>query len=159
MNGRAAGAAILAFAFASAIGSIALCGSASAADEPLIVDAQKFFKQYTDLERAYDPSMAELFAPTATIKDTRLYQDGTNKVLTWTGESYKRIIKARLPVAKARSEQFVYSQISFARDGGNVRIKCSRSSSQKKSNTPMEMVVAPGARGWKILEQISQSQP
>ena len=118
------------------------------------------FRQYTDLEHAYDPALSELFSPGATIKDTRIYQDGSNKLLTWTGDNYKLIIKARLPVAKVRNEQFVYSQVSYTREGNNVRIKCLRYSPQKKIGGPLEMLVAPnGKNSWKIIEEICQSQP
>jgi hypothetical protein len=131
-----------------------------AADDNPIGEAQKVFKQYMELERAYDPAQGELFTPTATIKDTRIYQDGTSKVLTWTGEHYKLIIKAQLPVSKARNEQFVYSQVSYAREGNNVRIKCNRYSPQKKTGGPLELLVAPVSRGcWKIVEETCQIQP
>lgn len=129
-------------------------------DDPAIVEAQKLFKQYTDLEHAYDPAQADLFSPTASIKDTHLYQEGPAKTLTWTGENYKLIIKAQLPIAKARGEQYVYSQLSFTREGNNVRIKCSRYSTQKKFAGPLEMLLAPnGKSGWKIIEETCQSQP
>ncbi len=129
------------------------------AEDSAVLEAQKVFKQYVDLERAYDPLQADLFAPNAVIKDTRLYQDGQNKVLTWNGESYKQIIKAQLPVSRARAEQFNYSQAVFSKEGGNVRMKCSRSSSTKRYAAPLEMVFSAGKNGaWKIIEESMQSQ-
>ena len=130
------------------------------ADDQSIVEAQRVFKQFTDLERAYDPSQAELFASNAVIKDTRVYQDGQNKTLTWNGDNYRQIVKAQLPVAKSRAEQYSYSQLNFSHEGNNVRLKCSRASSTKKYAAPMEMVFAPSGKpgGWKIVEENCQSQ-
>lgn len=129
------------------------------ADDSSVLEAQKVFKQYVDLEKAYDPLQADLFAPNAVIKDTRLYQDGQNKVLTWNGESYKQIVKAQLPVSRARAEQFIYSQPVFSKEGGNVRMKCTRSSSTKRYAAPLEMVFSAGKNGsWKIIEESMQSQ-
>lgn len=129
-------------------------------DDPSIVEAQRLFKQYTDLEKSYDPAQAELYAPTAVIKDTRVYQDGESKTLTWTGENYKQIIKAQLPVARARNEQYVYSQVSYSKEGNNVRVRCTRSLPAKKYSSPLEMVFAPSQKnGLKIVEELCQSQP
>lgn len=140
-----------------------LGGSAAlAADDPAIIEAQKVFKQYVDLERAYDPAQADLYAGTASIKDTRVYQDGQSKTLNWTGDSYKQIIKAQLPVARARNEQFNYQQATFTREGNNVRLKCLRVSSAKKYSAPMEIVFSNGGKPgapMKIIEENCQSQP
>lgn len=150
---------LLSVSLLSAITILYLGTSAAFADDPSVVEAQKLFKQYVELERSYDPTQADLFAPNAVIKDTRVYQDGQNKVLNWNGESYKQIVKAQLPVSKARAEQFIYSQPAFSREGNNVRLKCTRSSSTKKYAAPLEMVFAPGKNGlWKIVEESMQSQ-
>ena len=137
-------------------------GSSAFAEDLAVLEAQKVFKQYVDLERAYDPAQAELYAPNASIKDTRLYQDGQSKTLTWTGDSYKQIIKAQLPVAKSRNEQYSYQQTSFTHEGNNVRLKCVRVSSTKKYSAPLEIVFAAGPKPgtpWKIVEESCQSQP
>jgi hypothetical protein len=145
---------------ATLLAGLFLAGAAIASEDTCILEAQKLFKQYTDLERAYDPSQSDLFSSTAAIRDTRVYQDGTNKLFTWSGENYKLIIKAQMPVSRARGEQYVYSQVTYAREGNNVRIKCNRYSPQKKAGAPLEMLVAPnGKNGFKIVEEICQSQP
>jgi hypothetical protein len=133
--------------------------SPAKADDPAVVEAQKLFKQYVDSEHNYDPSQAELYAPNANIKDVRVYSDGQSKTLSWTGDNYKQIVKAQLPVAKARGEQNTYSQVNYIREGNNVRIKCVRASVQKKFSAPMEIVVAPVGKVWKIVEENCQSQP
>lgn len=129
-------------------------------EDTAITDAKNFFKLYSEQERNFDPSMADLYAPTATIKDVRIYQDGQNQTLTWTGESYKQIIRAQMPVAKARGEQNLYSQISYQKEPNGIRIKCNRYCSQKKFAAPMELLISSAARGgYKITEAYYQSQP
>jgi hypothetical protein len=141
------------------------CGSScgvpsAAADDAATLDAQRIFKQFVDLEHSYDPAQADLYASSAVIKDTRVYQDGPTKTFNWTGDNYKSIIKAQLPVQKARSEQFAYTQVSYAREGNNIRIKCTRTASQRKFSAPFELLLAPaGKQGYKIIEETFQSQP
>lgn len=167
MSKASAGGALVNFAklFAGALilfvgALISFVNPALAADDAATLDAQRLFKQFVDLEHAYDPAQADLFASSAVIKDTRVYQEGPTKTFNWTGDNYKAIIKAQLPVQKARSEQFAYSQVSYAHEGNNVRIKCTRTSSQRKFSAPFEMVLAPtGKQGYKIIEEIFQSQP
>lgn len=128
-----------------------------------VTEAQKIFKQFTDMERAFDPSLAELFAPNAVIKDIRIYQDGQNKTITWSGNDYKQVLRAGLPVAKVRNDINNYGPPNFVRDGANVRIKTTRNNLLKKTSGPFELVIAPsninGKMQWKIVEETSQSEP
>jgi len=134
--------------------------SPALADDAATLDAQRLFKQFVDLEHAYDPAQADLFASSAVIKDTRVYQDGPTKTYNWTGDNYRAIIKAQLPVQKVRGEQYNYSQVSYMREGNNVRIKCTRSMPQRKFSAPFELLLAPSAKqGYKIIEETFQSQP
>lgn len=158
---RRSGPGLKSFLFASLaacglfIGASTTCG----AQETALLEAQKLFKQYTDLERNYDTSITDLYAPDAVIKDTRQYQDGQSKTLTWTGESYKQILKAQIPVAKARGEQYAYSAPAYTREGSGVRIRCTRTLQHKKFSSPLELLTGPSKGSWKILEEVLQSQP
>lgn len=132
----------------------------SLAQDASVAEAQKLFKQFVEMERTYDPAQAELYSPEAIIKDTRLYNDGQNKTLSWTGESYRPIVRAQMQLARARGEQFNYSQTSFSREGAAVRIKSQRAQLSKKFNSPFEMLVSANKAGvWKITEESFQSQP
>lgn len=137
----------------------ALNVNAAYADDPAVLEAQKLFRQFVDYEHNYDSAQADLYAPNANIKDVRVYSDGQSKTLSWVGDAYKQIVKAQLPVAKARGEQNAYSQVTYTREGNNVRIKCLRASALKKFSAPMEIVVAPVGKAWKIIEENCQSQP
>ncbi|MBX9725430.1 MAG: hypothetical protein K2X81_28795 [Candidatus Obscuribacterales bacterium] len=142
------------------LANITFCSLGASADDQSILEAQKLFKQYTDFEHSYDLSQADLYAPNAIIKDTRIYQDGPSKTLTWNGGEYKQILKASLPVAKARNDQYNYSQVAYNKEGSNIRIKCIRYSVSKKYSAPLELVLTPnGKGGYKILEESCQSQP
>ncbi|MBX9570063.1 MAG: hypothetical protein K2X77_14280 [Candidatus Obscuribacterales bacterium] len=128
-----------------------------------MVEAQKVFKQFSEMERAFDPAVAELFAPNAVVKDVRVYQDGQTKTITWSGTDYKQVLRAGLPVAKIRNDLNTYSAIAYSREGANVRIKGSRHNTLKKYSGPFELVVAPvtanGRTSWKIIEEFTQSEP
>jgi len=131
--------------------------------EDAMVEAQKVFKQFSEMERAFDPAVAELFAPNAVVKDVRVYQDGQTKTITWSGTDYKQVLRAGLPVAKIRNDLNTYSAIAYSREGANVRIKGSRHNTLKKYSGPFELVVAPvtanGRTSWKIIEEFTQSEP
>lgn len=137
--------------------------SAPAFAEDAIAEGQRIFKQYTEMERAFDPTLSELFAPNALVKDVRIYQDGQTKTITWSGNEYKQVLRAGLPVAKIRNDINSYSGITYTRDGANVRIKGTRHSQLKKYSSPFELVVAPssanGKTTWKIVEELTQSEP
>lgn len=151
-------------ALAMSILSVALllCCISKVLAEDAVVEAQRLFKQYTEMERAFDPSLGELFAPNAVIKDVRVYQDGQTKTITWSGNDYKQVLRAGLPVAKIRNDMNNYSAMTYTRDGANVRIKGTRHSLLKKYSAPFELVVAPsnanGKSTWKIVEELTQSE-
>ncbi len=156
-NRHARSNALIAMTF---LANLTFCSLGASADDPSILEAQKLFKQYTDFEHSYDLAQADLYAANAVIKDTRIYQDGPSKTLTWNGGEYKQILKASLPVAKARNDQYNYSQVTYSKEGANVRIKCMRYSVSKKYSSPLELLLTPnGKGGYKILEESCQSQP
>ncbi len=139
---------------------ISINQSGFSADDPAVAEAQRIFKQYSEMEHQYDPLQADLYANAAVIKDTRIYQDGQSKTLNWSGESYKQIVKARMPVLKARNEQFSYSQMSFTREGNNVRVRCQRFNQNKKFSSPVELLIGKTEKNaYKIIEESFQSQP
>ena len=137
--------------------------SGAAHAEDSVLEAQRVFKQFTDLERTFDPALADLFAPNAVVKDVRIYQDGQTKTITWSGTDYKQVLRAGLPVARLRNDLNTYSQVSFIREGNNVRVKTTRQCQLKKSSGPFEIVVAPtnanGRNVWKIVEETAQNEP
>lgn len=137
--------------------------AAPAKAEDSIAEAQKVFRQFVELEKSFDPSLADLFAPNAVIKDVRVYQDGQTKTITWSGSDYKQVLRAGLPIARARNDVNTYGPANYYRDGNNIRIKTTRQSVLKKYTGPFELVIAPiannGKSSWKILEEVSQSEP
>lgn len=139
------------------------CTMAQVLAEDSIVEAQRLFKQFSEMERAFDPALAELFSPSAVVKDVRVYQDGQTKTITWTGADYKQVVRAGLPVAKVRNDLNNYTAINYTKEGANVRIKGTRHSLLKKYSSPFELVLAPstqnGKTTWKIIEELTQSEP
>lgn len=121
--------------------------------------ARDFFQKYMELERAFDASQCDLYAADAQIKNTRLYPSGQNQVITLTGSEYKRLLRAALPLAKARNDVNQYSAISYQKEGNAVRIKCTRFSQLKQYSSPFELVIAPSGNSWLITSEASQSKP
>ena len=125
-----------------------------------IDDAQIFFGRYTALEKAFDPALADLYSEEAYIKNTRYYPDGKSKEMVIKGIDYKRLIKAALPIAKARGDSNIYSDVVYTEEKGAVRIRAIRFSELKKYESPISILVMQGHGGkYRIYEEISESRP
>jgi hypothetical protein len=132
----------------------------SAAFAAPIDEARALFDQYVQLEQAFDPSVSELYAEDALIRNKRTYPTGQVRELSIPAPQYKALIRQAMPLAKARSDANSYSKVTFALEGAGVRIHAMRFSHLKKYTSPLSMLVAPNEAGqWLIREELSESQP
>jgi hypothetical protein len=125
----------------------------------LIPKAKTFFQHYVELEHAFDPSIADLYADQATIKNTRYMPDGKVVPATVPVMKYKQILRDYMK-NKARQIGDVsnYTNDTYSVEGGKVRIKVTRYSSIEKVSSPVSMLVGPDATGkWLIYEELSES--
>lgn len=137
--------------------SLSLTGAAYAAP---IDDAKAFFDRYVQLEHAFDPAAADLYADDAQIKNKRTYPNGQVRELTMPAPQYKALIRQSMPLAKARGDTSSYSDITFTNEGSGVRVRAKRFSDLKKYSSPISLLVAPNASGqWLIREELSESRP
>jgi ketosteroid isomerase-like protein len=122
--------------------------------------ARKLFDRYVALSRAFDPSVADLYADDATIQNARTFPDGRQRTLTMPATQYKELIRKSMSSAKAREDTNEYRDIKLMAEGKNVRITATRHSNRKNYDSPLSILVAKSSDGqWKILEEISESRP
>jgi hypothetical protein len=138
--------------------------TATAAAQGLSADArakaEQVWNRYVALEAAFDPAVADLYADTAVIRNKRTYPTGQVRELTVPAAQYKTLIRAAMPLAKARNDLNRYSGCTYAAEGVRVRIACARFSVVKNYTSPISLLVGPGPTGgWLIFEEISESQP
>ena len=134
------------------------CVGASAAVP--VDNARALFERYVQLEHAFDPAVADLYADDAIIKNKRTYPNGQVRELTMPAPQYKGLIKASMPVAKLKGDTISYSDVTFKEEGSGVRILAARFSNLKKYSSPISLLVAPNGSGqWLIREELSESQP
>lgn len=134
--------------------------SASSDESPNIQGARKLFDQYVSLEKAFDPSTADLYSDDARIQNTRTYPDGTKRTLSMPALRYKELIRKAMPLAKARGDTNEYRDIKYMQEGSNVRITATRHSNLKNYDSLLSLLVGKTAAGsWKIFEEISESRP
>ena len=125
-----------------------------------VEQAKTFFARFVQLERAYDPAVADMYADDAVIRNKRTYPSGEVRELTFPAQQYKQLIRRAIPLARERGDRSRYSQCVYAPDGPRVRITCSRYSELKQYTSPYSLVVGPGRSGqWQILEELSESRP
>lgn len=123
-------------------------------------EARKLFDRYADSEHTFDPSVAELFADDAKIQNKRTYPGGAIRVLTFTAPKYKELIRAAMPLAKARGDTNAYSEIKYLAEGEKIRITATRFSNLKKYSSPISLLVGASPDGkWLIYEELSESKP
>ncbi len=138
--------------------SIAWSATILAADPS--AKAKQLFERYVALERAFDAAQADLYADDAKIQNTRTYPTGQKRTVEFPAPEYKKLLRAAMPLAKARGDTSTYSDVKYAQVGERVRITCTRFSELKKYSSPLSLLVGPGADGkWLIVEEISESQP
>jgi len=122
--------------------------------------AKALFARFVQLEQAYDPRVADVYADDAVITNKRTYPNGEIRELTFPPRKYKQLIRQALPVARARGDRSTYTQCVYEPQGPRVRITCARYSELKKYSSPYTLVVGPSGSGrWQILEEFSESRP
>jgi hypothetical protein len=122
--------------------------------------AKQLFQKYITLENKFDPSMADLYAGDALIRNTRRYPNGQKRTIDIPAGKYKELIRTAMPLAKARGDRNRYSQVRYKPEGNNVRITAMRYSLLKKYSSPISLLVGPNSKGdWIVLEEISESIP
>lgn len=129
--------------------------SATSTDQAKVV-----FDRYVELERSFDPAVADLYADDALIKNKRTYPTGQERKFTIPASKYKVLIRLSMPLAKVRSDTNSYSNVSYTKESNGVRVHASRFSTLKKYSSPLSLLIAPDKFGrWLIHEEISESQP
>lgn len=132
--------------------------SPRAADEKehteAIAAAKALFAKYVALERAFDPSLGNLYAPNATIMAT-----GTGgQKLSFDGAMMKDMIRQSMPVAKMRNDTVEYKNVTYTKNGDFVYIKATRHSNLKNYDAPHQIVVASSdGKNWFIVQEVAQS--
>ena len=121
--------------------------------------AKQLFAQYVALERAYDPSVADLYAEDALIKIRRKPPMGDPQDVIIPAPKYKTQLRELAPVAKVRGDRSTYSGVTYTPEGEFVRINASRVSEPGKHASPINLLVgrSPGGQ-WLIYEERSESQ-
>ncbi len=134
----------------------AACGGKAAATNT----AEATFEQYQELEKSFDPAIADMYCNAALIRNTRRYPNGEARVLEIPAPQYRSMIVLAMPAAKASGEYSTYSGATFTPQGENTRIKATRYSVTKKYSSPISILVGPcDGKAFGILEEISESQP
>ena len=121
--------------------------------------AKQLFAQYVALERAYDPSVADLYADDALIKTRRKPPMGDPVDVIVPAPKYKTQLRELASVAKVRGDRNTYSAVTYSPEGELVRINASRFSGSRKQASPFRLLVGPSPGGqWLIYEELSESQ-
>jgi hypothetical protein len=129
-------------------------------ETPAPKSAQALWDAYLDFGTGFDSAIADLYADSAIIRNTRRYPDGRTQVLRMSGEEYKALIRRAMPIARARGDMDVYSNVQLQEVGDRVRITATRYSTLKKYRAPHQLIVGnTGDGGWKILEETGESRP
>ena len=137
-----------------------VCLSQAAVAQSGVAPAKELFQKYVALGNRFDPSLADLYSDDALIRNTRRYPGGQKRTVEIPAVKYKELMRAAMPVAKARGDRNRYSSVKYTPEGRNVRITATRYSLMKKYSSPLSMLVSADGKGeWRILEEISESIP
>lgn len=124
--------------------------------------AESLFAEYRYLSERFDPHVADLYADDARIVNVRRYPgDVPSRALQLTGFQYKAKIRALMPIAKARGDDYsTFSDVHYSAEGERVRVDAVRFSVRKRYESPYSILVGPDQDGeWRIFEELSESRP
>ncbi|HVT58319.1 MAG TPA: hypothetical protein VHR45_07955 [Thermoanaerobaculia bacterium] len=122
--------------------------------------AEALFDKYVELEHAFDPAIADLYADDAHIVSRKVYPDRPAEVRTYPASRYKQQLRRVMPIAKRNHDVSFYTAMTYTREGNRVRIKATRYAELKKFVSPLELLVGPGPGGtWLIYEELSEARP
>ena len=129
--------------------------------EPQTPEAQarRFFEELIDLERRYDPALADRYADSARIAKHRRLPDGGVQYGSSSGAEHKPLLRRWMPGAAARGAHNEYSEVRY-KDLGNgyVQITMRQHQLPKDFTTIVELVVGPSPDGrWLIWEETSEA--
>lgn len=119
--------------------ALLLLGATAQAQAP--GPAATLFAQYQARERAFDPTLAELYCDSAVIRNTRTYADGQQRTTEVPAAQYRGLIRMALPLAKAKGDVSTYSDVVYVPEGDAVRITATRYSELKKYASPLSLLV------------------
>ena len=133
-----------------------LVNTAFAADLDI---AKKLFETLQLKSDAFDSSVADCYADHATMKNTRHYPDGRTRVLEMTGAKYKKMLRAAMPLAKAREDRSEFRDVAYEEADGVIVVTASRWSVLKQYESPYlaHIEVVEGVA--KIVKEETESKP
>ena len=132
----------------------------AAVASPALARAKALFERYVALEKAFDPSVADLYSDAAVITNKRTYPTGEVREITFPAAQYKQLIRAGMPLARQMNDTNRYSECAYAPAGDRVAITCKRFGERKQYTSPIRLVVGPGEGStWVIHEEHSESIP
>lgn len=108
--------------------SLANVGSSSLAASLNDAQVRNFFNTYVELEKAYDPAIAELYSDGALLRIKVLKPDGQEQHLELSGGQLKSLAKQIMAEAKARGSKTVYRDVQVSLNGNTAKIKTQRRS-------------------------------
>jgi hypothetical protein len=137
-----------------------LAASLVAAADPKPADRQKaeaLFSRYVELERDFDPAIADLYSDTARFEVRFVYPGGSSEVKTFPAALRKQQIRKVMPLAKRLRDLSFYTEVTYSQEGAFVRIRAKRYAELRKFSSPIQLLVgvAPDGR-WLIFEEISE---
>lgn len=134
------------------------CGGSARADD--VSDVLTAFQQYVARSASFDPSVADLYADTATIRSKRIMPDGTTPTLAISGMQWKALIRQALPLAKQRGDRNTFRNVSAKPQGKEVVITAERYSHLRAYASPFVQHWSKDQTGaWRISTEVTETRP
>src|SRR6185503_1685635 len=132
---------VAATVFAAAVCPTFAQTNPAAVASPALERAKALFERYVALEKAFDPSVADLYSDAAVITNTRTYPTGEVREITIPAPQYKQLIRAGMPLARQVNDTNRYSERAYRPTGHRVAITCKRLGERKRYTSPIRLVV------------------
>ena len=130
----------------------------AAADDAALERARELVARYVALAGAFDPALADLYSDAATIRSTRHYPSGQTRSVELSGTKQKNVLRNSLPIAKKRGVAVTFEDITYAVEGNRVRVRALRRTGSADPERMSWLVGPVDGRGWRILEEQSETR-
>ena len=89
-------------------------------------EGRTFFERYVVLDESFDAALADLYLDDSRIKTLRRYPTGQERRLEMNGTQWKQLIRAAMPIARAKGDRSEYRNVRFELSGSLLRVRADR---------------------------------
>lgn len=122
---------------------------------------EEFFRRFVEMGQRFDPSVADLYSDSASVKIYRRYPHGLERSMQVTGAEWKALVRKVMPMARTKNDKSTYTNVRFTPAGTKVKISAHRYAVRKCYTDPAYYLVVEKQPdgGYGVIEEYFETEP